>query len=187
MFAIVGNLLVPECTKPSRSQSLANFSQTSICPEFLQQVESFTISFAISFAVASEILRNGGENSLAILGVPKPGCSNFTQKRSFALFCALLRSCALCCRLAFGFCAHLRSFACFCVRLRLERPRLWTSESLCDHNRDHNFDCTTLCTKAGTAKPAGEAWADRLGCESRSHLQVYTWEAPLLEEAPKPP
>ena len=43
----------------------------------------------------------------------------FMQKRSFALFCDLLRPFALFCGLAF--CAHLRSF---CVRPRLERPRL---------------------------------------------------------------
>ena len=36
-----------------------------------------------------------------------------------ALFCALLRTCV---------CALLRPFACFCVRLRLERPRLGTAE-----------------------------------------------------------
>ena len=49
--------------------------------------------------------------------------------RSFALFCALLRSLALFCGLAFAlFCALLRAFACFCVRPRLERPRLGTAE-----------------------------------------------------------
>ena len=42
----------------------------------------------------------------------------FTRKRSFALFWGL----------AFAlFCAHLRSFARFCVRPRLERPRLGTA------------------------------------------------------------
>ena len=57
----------------------------------------------------------------------------FTRKRSFALFCALLRSFALfiikTCGFAFALiCALLRSFACFCERPRLERPRMGTAE-----------------------------------------------------------
>ena len=45
--------------------------------------------------------------------------ANFMRMRSFTFFCALLRTC---------FCAHLRSFACFCVRPRLEWPRVATSD-----------------------------------------------------------
>ena len=49
----------------------------------------------------------------------------FTRKRSFALFCALLRSFAdLRLRSSALICALLCSFACFCVRPRLERPCL---------------------------------------------------------------
>ena len=78
---------------------------------------------------------------LLVLGVPRPGClkpgclQNFTQ-RSFALFCALLCSCALLCGLALCSFALiyvlLCSFTCFCVRPRLERPRLGTANSLVD-------------------------------------------------------
>ena len=53
----------------------------------------------------------------------------FTRKRSFALFCALcalLRTCVCAQSL---FCAHLRAFARFCVRPRLERPRLGTADN----------------------------------------------------------
>ena len=59
----------------------------------------------------------------------------FTRKGSFALFvpfCALLCSCV---------CALLRSFACFCVQPRVERPRLGISEFrkglVCFHTRNH--------------------------------------------------
>ena len=58
----------------------------------------------------------------------KVNLEKFTsQNPPFALFCALLGTCV--CVL----CAHLRSrsFACFCIWPRLERPRLGTSE-LCD-------------------------------------------------------
>ena len=51
-----------------------------------------------------------------------------------ALFCTLLRSSTLFCRLVFAiFCAHSRSraFACFCERPRLELPRLGTAEIWC--------------------------------------------------------
>ena len=48
----------------------------------------------------------------------------FTRKRSFALFCTLLRSLALFCRLTFALvCAHLRSFSCTCVFLPLTACR----------------------------------------------------------------
>ena len=57
----------------------------------------------------------------------------FTWKRSFALFCALLRSFALFCGLV-----RLRSFACFCVRPRFKttafgncRPKLRSAEACC--------------------------------------------------------
>ena len=55
------------------------------------------------------------------------------HKRSFALFCALLRPFALFCghlrlRSFADICTLLRSFACFCERPRLERPRLGTPE-----------------------------------------------------------
>ena len=65
-----------------------------------------------------------------MLGVPKPGCfkpgclqflHGSALLRSFAPFCALLRSCV---------CALLRSFACFCVRPRLERQRLGTADGV---------------------------------------------------------
>ena len=48
--------------------------------------------------------------------------ATYTWKRSFELFCAL----------AFTlFCAPLRSFACFCVRPRLERPHLpWELQTI---------------------------------------------------------
>ena len=63
----------------------------------------------------------------------------FMRKRSFvlfcallhpfALFCALLRSFALFSGIAFAlFRAHLRGLTCFCVRPRLERPRLGTAD-----------------------------------------------------------
>ena len=67
---------------------------------------------------------------------PEPGCFKpgylqvLTQKRSFALFCTLLRPFALLRSFAL-FCARLRSFAefaCYCVWPRLERLRLGTSE-----------------------------------------------------------
>ena len=62
-----------------------------------------------------------------------------TRKRSFALFCALLRSFAPFCALLRSFadlrlrsfaliCALLRAFACFCERPRIERPRLGTAD-----------------------------------------------------------
>ena len=60
-----------------------------------------------------------------MLGVPKSGCFKpgchaiFTHKRSFAPFCALANR------------ALWSAFACFCVRPRLERPRLGTSEDEC--------------------------------------------------------
>ena len=69
------------------------------------------------------------------LGVPKPGCfkpgclqflHGSALLRPFALlcaFCALLRPFAL-------LCALLRAFTCFCVRPRLERPRLGTSDTI---------------------------------------------------------
>ena len=63
-----------------------------------------------------------------ILGVPKPGCLKsvclqFLHRsgllRSFTPFCALFKSFALFCGLAFAlFCARLRSFARICVFLR---------------------------------------------------------------------
>ena len=61
-------------------------------------------------------------------GVPKPvcfkpGCLQFLRGcsllRSFAPLCTLLRSSAD---------LRLRSFACFCIRPRLERPRLGTGD-----------------------------------------------------------
>ena len=55
----------------------------------------------------------------------------FTRKRSFALFCALLRSFVCICGLAFALiCALLRAFVCFCERPCLERPRLGTADNL---------------------------------------------------------
>ena len=71
---------------------------------------------------ARKILKHCRENSdpKHVFGVPKPhcskpGCLQFYARRSFALFC----------KLAFAlFSGHLRSFACSCVRPRLERPRL---------------------------------------------------------------
>ena len=62
-----------------------------------------------------------------------PGCFQFlrgsTLKRSFAPFCALLRSCV---------CALLHSFAHFCVRPRLEPLRLETADFFCSHPREAN-------------------------------------------------
>ena len=53
----------------------------------------------------------------------------FTQKRSFALFCTLLRSFADLHSRSFALiCTLLRAFTCFCVRPHLERPRLGTAE-----------------------------------------------------------
>ena len=72
------------------------------------------------------------------LGVPKPGCFKpgclqFLRGSallcSFAPFCARLRSFADLRLCAFALiCALLRAFACFCVRPRLERPRLGTAD-----------------------------------------------------------
>ena len=53
--------------------------------------------------------------------------------RSFAPFCPLLRSFAPFCPLLRSLeliCALLRAFACFCVRPRLERPRLGTADKI---------------------------------------------------------
>ena len=75
-------------------------------------------------------------------GVPQPACLTWsfallTRMRSVALFCALLRSFAHFCILAFAYlrlrsfariCALLRAFACFCVRPHLERLRLGISD-----------------------------------------------------------
>ena len=52
-----------------------------------------------------------------------------TLLRLFALFCALLHSFADLRLHSFALiCALLRAFACFCIRLRLERPRLGTAD-----------------------------------------------------------
>ena len=72
----------------------------------------------------------------------------FTRKLPFALFCALLRSFALVCGLTFAlFCVNLRSFALicallrafarFCIRPRLERPRLGNANSKTGPSRRH--------------------------------------------------
>ena len=56
----------------------------------------------------------------------KPGFCNFYAQ---ALFCALLCRCVrFCALLRTCICARLRSFVCFYVRPRLERPRLGTAE-----------------------------------------------------------
>ena len=52
-------------------------------------------------------------------------CNFYTEKRSFAAFCALLRSSA---DLRFCSFVFLLFLPCFCVRLRLERLRLGTAE-----------------------------------------------------------
>ena len=75
--------------------------------------ESFSVARSPKFLAVKKIeavfeIGGGGETLVAcfeasvrnfvLLGVPKPGCSKpgclliFTRKRSFALFCALLRS-----------------------------------------------------------------------------------------------
>ena len=74
-------------------------------------------------------------------GVPKPGCLHVLRGsallRSFAHFSARLRSFAdWCLRLI---CVFLRSFACFCERPRLERPRLGTPEQNELFNREWLF------------------------------------------------
>ena len=63
----------------------------------------------------------------------KPGCLQFlcasALLRSFAPFCAFLRSFADLCLRSFALiCALLSSFACFCERPRLERPHWGTPE-----------------------------------------------------------
>ena len=58
-------------------------------------------------------------------------CNFYALSRSFVPFCALLRSFADLRLLSSALiCALLRAFVCFCVRLRLERPRLGTTELL---------------------------------------------------------
>ena len=71
--------------------------------------------------------------------ISKPGRLQFLRGSvllySFALFCLRLRSFALLCFEIRSFfvaliCALLCAFACFCVRPRLERPRLGTADLL---------------------------------------------------------
>ena len=70
----------------------------------------------------------GGNVSLLSLGVLKPGCFK-PGCLQFLRRCALLRSLApFCPHLQICVYALLRSFACFCVRPRLERPRLGTAD-----------------------------------------------------------
>ena len=91
---------------------------------------------------------------LQIWEFPNMVVSNLALLHSFALFCTLfgsfvdlrlcsfadLRFCSfadLCLRSFALICALLRSFACFCVRLRLERPRLGFSE--CSESQTATF------------------------------------------------
>ena len=62
----------------------------------------------------------------------------FTRKRSFALFCALLRTC-VCALLRTCVCTALRSFASF-----LERPHLGTPETYAIKNPGTQFDNYTI-------------------------------------------
>ena len=68
-------------------------------------------------------------NKLSV--VPKPGCFKQLVDQLFAI----LRGSALLCSFALSrlrsfalMCVILRTFACFCVRRRLEQPRLGTAE-----------------------------------------------------------
>ena len=75
---------------------------------------------------------------------------SFTQMRCFALFCALLSSFALFCGLAFAIiCTYLRSsFACFCVRPRLERLRLGTPEAVGKYDCGQRLASDSVLTMA---------------------------------------
>ena len=92
-------------------------------------------------------------------GVPNLVVSNLDIVCNFyaeALFCALLRSFALFCGLAFAmFCAHLRSFARICVFLR---PNAFRTTALGNCRQD--AVAVSVCTTSGNEKGKSDPdWA----------------------------
>ena len=94
-------------------------SVTSVLLEDDKRTANASVIFLCS--VTSVLLEDDKRLYYPNLVVSNPVVFNFYAE---ALFCALLRPFELFCALAFPlFCAHLRTFACFYVRPRLERPR----------------------------------------------------------------
>ena len=103
------------------------------------------------------------------MGVPKPGyfkpgCLQFLRASALLHVVApFLRPFAFFCELVFAFfaliCALLRAFACFCVRLRLERPLLGTAETYKDKHQNwsilQNDETRQMSVTTTPCKPRG--------------------------------
>ena len=98
----------------------------------------------------------------------------FARKRPFALFCGL----------AFAiFCAHLRSFASFCVRPHLEHPRLGTADPRETH--------TSMKTRAAIYRSLWALHARNRKRASLGGLQIsprkYPKKSQMLGKTPTTP
>ena len=94
------------------------------------------------------------------------------RKRSFTLFCALLRSFADLRLHSLAYtCALLRSFACFCERPRLERTRLGTAESPSDSFLFGLIFCSWSCLNSiSRVRPCVQVMHCNLRFIQRLHL-----------------
>ena len=93
---------------------------------------------------------------LFVLNLVVCNCCALKRLRSFALFFRLF---ALFHRLAFALiCALLRAFACFCIRPRLERPRLGTAELNTKINANLVFQAYLSFLRFFRKENVGKCW-----------------------------
>ena len=106
-------------------------------------------------------------------------CNFYTE----ALFCAPLRPFVLFCGLPFALiCALLRAVACFCVRPRLERPRLGTAEKWKGRNLGHS-DFEVLTNQSSELNFPWFSGKPAVAQVLQSLIRRWFWEMVVLSPA----